>query len=405
MKEPTKSLLQILMIFACGACLSACQFQAQDVIDVNDHAVSAQKDNLDLGDELTSIASLPSGPGLSWRHPGDVAIEHDPKVVFAENFEEGGVEDLEAKWGYINNRDGKVMAFSDDAPEASFGERSLKVTATRGENAGGELYKTFDSGWDKIYLRFYTKFAEDHGEEHHFVALRGFKNPLPYPVGDAGKLADDYFGVTVEPATNERNAYPTIKHAPPGIWQFYAYWPEMRSWQTEEGVPDGRPNPYYGNTIQPEDPCKIPRGKWICVEFMVKLNSSSEAHDGELALWIDGKPVLHLAPGTPRGYWSRDQFRNDPEHPSAEIFDGFRWRTDNDVKINVLRLQHYVSGTAFGNSERYANENPGYLINTQQATVWFDHVVMATEYIGPIKEPAYPAEAHEKKGVNGEEEE
>jgi hypothetical protein len=56
-----------------------------------------------------------------------------------------------------------------------------------------------------------------------------------------------------------------------------------------------------------------------------------------------------------------------------------------DVKVNVLRLQHYVSGTAFERSDAYAEENPDLLINTEQNTVWFDNVVMATEYIGPMR--------------------
>jgi hypothetical protein len=55
-----------------------------------------------------------------------------------------------------------------------------------------------------------------------------------------------------------------------------------------------------------------------------------------------------------------------------------------DVKINVLRLQHYVSGRVFDRSQDYADKNRDYLINTKQATVWFDNVVMAKTYIGPM---------------------
>jgi hypothetical protein len=299
--------------------------------------------------------------------------------------EDGDLDELEARWGHMSNRDGKVMSFSSDVPEGSAGTRSLQMTATRGENAGGELYKTFDPGWDKIYLRFYTKFAEDHGNHHHFVALRGFKDPLPYPMGGAGQRAENHFSVTVEPTVNEINLPETIHHNPPGIWQFYAYWPEMRSWQTPEGEPDGRPNPYYGNSFQPSDAAVVPRGEWIAVEFMLKLNTTPEESNGEVALWINGEPMVHFAPGIPEGYWMADRFRNDPGHPGAGSFEGFRWRHDMDVKVNVLRLQHYVSGTSFDRTQDYADNNPDYLINTDQATVWFDNVVMATEYIGSMR--------------------
>jgi hypothetical protein len=114
------------------------------------------------------------------------------------------------------------------------------------------------------------------------------------------------------------------------------------------------------------------------VEFIPKKS------DGEAALWINGKPVVHFAPGIPKGYFSSDRFHNHPDHPDAAPFNGFRWRHDMDVKINVLRLQHYVSGRVFDRSQDYADKNRDYLINTKQATVWFDNVVMAKTYIGPM---------------------
>jgi hypothetical protein len=252
---------------------------------------------------------IPDGQGIAWLYPGDEGIENHPSVVFSDNFEHGTMDDVEAHWGHMSNREGKVISFSSDVPNGSAGTRSLQMTATRGENAGGELYKTFDPGWDEIYLRFYTKFAEDHGSyQGHFVALRGFNDPLPYPMGGAGQRPENHFSVTIEPKTRSQ----TQSTQPLGIWQFYAYWPEMRSWQSPEGEPDGRDNPYYGNSFRPENPFGVPRGEWICVEFMVKLNSTSDEKDGEIALWIDGEPIVEFAPGTPAGYWMADSFRNDP---------------------------------------------------------------------------------------------
>ena len=340
---------------------------------------------------------IPPVKGIAWLYPGDEGIENHPDVVFVENFETGDMDGIKSRWGHMSNRDGKVMSFSNVIPEGSSGTRSLKMTATRGENEGGELFKTFKPGWDQIYLRFYVKFPEDHGYQGHFVALDGFKDPLPYPTGWAGLLAENHFSVTIEPKTVESNRYPATIHTPPGVWQFYAYWPEMRSWQTPEGKPDGRPNPYYGNSFQPQEAAVAPRGKWIAVEMMVKLNSSPEEKNGEMALWIDGEPVVHFAPGIPKGYWlSSDRFpddpeipnarfRNDPDHPNATPFEGFRWRHDMDVKVNVLRLQHYVSDRTFISSQAYSDENPDQKINTKQTIVWFDNVVMAKDYIGPIR--------------------
>jgi hypothetical protein len=335
------------------------------------------------GQDVTEI--ITDDRGIALLFPGDDGIEADPRVVFSENFETGTMDDLRVRWGYMSNSNGEVMSFSDDVPENSSGTRSLQMTATKGKNAGGELYKTFAPGWDTIYLRFYTKFAIDHGSHHHFVALRGFKDPATAPSGGAGQLAENHLSVTIEPAMSEINKYPGTTHAPPGIWQFYAYWPEMRSWQTVEGKPDGRPNPYYGNPFQPVIPAVTPRGDWICIEVMLKMNSIATRKNGELALWIDGKPVVHFAMGIPSGYWMRDRFRNDPLHANSAPFEGFRWRHDMDVRVNVLRLQHYVSGTAFETTNTYSVNNPDYLLNNEEATVWFSNVVMATEYIGTIR--------------------
>ena len=175
------------------------------------------------GNVGTGKNKLPTEKGIASHYPGDEGIENHPDVVFADNFEKGDLSDVKTRWGHMSNKEGKVMSFSNDIPEGSAGIRSLKMTATRGENEGGELYKTFNHGWDKIYLRFYTRFPEDHGHQGHFVALNGFKNPLPYPTGGAGQKAENNFSVTIEPKTAEFNKYPATMHAPPGVWQFYAY--------------------------------------------------------------------------------------------------------------------------------------------------------------------------------------
>ena len=64
----------------------------------------------------THSPKLPQGYGLSSRYPGDIGIESDPAVLFAENFERGTLEEIAKRWGNISNKDGKVMSFSNDVP-------------------------------------------------------------------------------------------------------------------------------------------------------------------------------------------------------------------------------------------------------------------------------------------------
>src|SRR5262245_48200697 len=176
--------------------------------------------------------------GIAAKYPGDLGIERDPHVLFAENFESGGIEGLGQRWSEINDKDGKVLELSNDVPSLSRGLHSMQMTGTLNENSGGHLYAVFKQGVDKAYLRFYTKFAADHGYEHHFVELGGY-SPLsrwPNPRAGTRPAGDDRVLVFID-AIGWYGRYP-----PPGIWGLYTYWPEMKV------SADGE---YWGNVLSP----------------------------------------------------------------------------------------------------------------------------------------------------------
>jgi hypothetical protein len=308
--------------------------------------------------------ALLHGPGLAARYPGDAGIERDPDVVLAESFEQGTVAQIGARWSDVSNRDGKVMVLSSDVPPGSRGRRSLQMTARVTENTGGHLYTVLKQGLDQAYLRFYVKFPQDAGYIHHFVTLLGLRDPKPYPEGQAGLRpeGDQRFSVGIEPF-GEEGRFP-----PPGAWNFYTYWNEMKQ------SADGR---YWGNGLHPARPLPVPTGRWQCVELMLKCNTAPDRHDGELALWTDGVLRAHFRPGAPRGPWTGLGFHL--QQKGGEPFEGFRWRTDDRVKINALWLLHYVTPEAV----RRHGGDP-----TRPVSVWFDHVVISRRYVGPMqKEP------------------
>jgi hypothetical protein len=144
---------------------------------------------------------LSAGPGLAAKYPGDRGIEKDPNVLFAEDFETGSLEDVVRHWSEASNKDGKVLAFSADAPPGSGGKRCLQMTATLGENTGGHLYKRLPRGVDTVFARFYVKFAPDADYLHHFVHLGGYNPPTDYPQGGAGERprGDDRVTAGIEP--------------------------------------------------------------------------------------------------------------------------------------------------------------------------------------------------------------
>jgi hypothetical protein len=302
------------------------------------------------------------GDGLAARYAGDRGIGGDPRVLFADDFETGTLRDLGRRWTEVSDKDGKVMAFAPGGPAGTGGRRCLEVTATPGGNTGGHLYKQLPREVDRLFARFYVKFPEDAGYVHHFVTLGGYRPPTPYPQGGAGSRprGDDRLSVGIEPSGRDGRL------TAPGAWNFYTYWHEMKQ------SADGR---YWGNAISPEAPLVVPRDRWQCVEVMVKLNSAPDEADGELALWLDGKPALHVARGTRRGPWTGLGFRLPKE--GSEPFEGFRWRTNADLRLNFFWLLHYVTE---GGARRNRQADP-----LRRNRVWFDDVVVATEYVGPVQ--------------------
>ncbi|MGQ9523237.1 MAG: hypothetical protein ACUVTZ_00215 [Armatimonadota bacterium] len=307
-------------------------------------------------------SALPDGFGLSARYPGDRGIDKDPNVLFTEDFEVESLSALARRWSDVSNKDGKVLSLSGDVPPSSGGRRSLQMTATLGENTGGHLYARLPREVETVFARFYVKFPPDVGYIHHFVHLGGYNPPTNYPQGGAGErpLGGERVTVGIEPTGNYG------RHPAPGVWNFYAYWHEMKR------SADGR---YWGNSIQPETPLPVPRGRWQCVEVMLKLNSSPEKRDGELALWLDGRLSMHVRQGTPRSEWTGMGFRVLKSR--GEPFEGFSWRADNRLKINFFWLLHYVTEQA-ARQNRVSSPNP-------ICRVLFDDIVVSTTYVGPTK--------------------
>ncbi len=301
--------------------------------------------------------------GLSAKYPGDRGIGSDPNVLFAENFEERSVAEAIKRWSEASDKDGKVLALSADVPPGSAGKRSMQMTATKGENTGGHLYKRLSRGVDTVFARFYVKFAQDADYIHHFVHLGGYNPATDYPQGGAGERprGDERITVGIEPHGDYG------RNPPPGAWNFYTYWHEMKV------SADGK---YWGNAIGPELPLLVPKNRWQCVEVMLKLNSAPEKADGELAIWLDGKPVMYVGKGERRGPWSGMGFRVVKD--GGEPFEGFRWRTNDNLKINFFWLLHYVTENA-GRQNHVAKPSP---VNR----VWFDDIVVSTEYVGPIRQ-------------------
>jgi hypothetical protein len=310
-------------------------------------------------------AARPERAGIADKYPGDLGIEKDPRVVFAENFEAKELTGVTKRWETASGSE--ALSFSDQVPAGSGGKQSLLLTHVGGKGTGGQLYRRLKPGFDKLHARFYVKFDSDCAPIHHFGTNLGGYNPsTPWPQGGAGQrpAGDKSFSVGVEPFGKD------------WVWDFYTYWCEMRG-----SPPKGQT---WGNTFIRDPKLKVERGRWVCVEFMVKMNDVGDTN-GELALWIDGKSIGHFGKEFPKGKWVYDKFLpgeggegvrwSDAKGGSERFtipeggapFDGFRWRTAKELNLNYVWLYAYITRAAEGHVSR----------------IWFDDVVVATEYIGP----------------------
>ena len=317
---------------------------------------------------VRAASALPHGPGLAGKHPGDRGIARDRAVVFAEDFEEGSLPQVERRWTQTSDEKGKLLSLSADVPPGSAGKTSLLFTHVGGHGDGGHLYKVLSPGFDRLYLRFYVKFDPQCYPIHHFVHLGGYNPPTPWPQGGAGErpASDRAYSTGVEP---QGTAW---------VWDYYTYWGEMRG-----SPPRGQT---WGNSFIRDPKLTVARGRWICVELMMKVNDVGDSN-GEMALWLNGKPVSHLGKGFPKGKWIFDKFvpgeggeglrwndrtgtRESFQTPAGgEPFEGFRWRTTPRLKLNFLWLLDYITDAPVGHVSK----------------VWFDDVVVARQYIGPLR--------------------
>lgn len=261
------------------------------------------------------------------------ALQRPGRVLFEDGFES---DTSFASWFEVRGRDAGRAAIERDPDLVRSGEGALRLVAPardgKASGAGASLWLGAE-GHDRVHLRWYMRYAEDYnqGNLHHSGG------------GLAGVAGDNRWGgmgmAGVRPAGDDRFTTGVEgwrdwgRVAPPGFLHCYTYWVDMKR---------GRDGNWWGNMMEPaRDDRFVPkRGAWHCVELMVSVNTVGKA-DGELAVWVDGKLYLH--------------------------YRGFRWRTDDAVRIKRATLDVYV--------HRARRDN----------TVWFDDVVLSTGYVGPAR--------------------
>ena len=294
-------------------------------------------------DRLAKLTSTRKAASIAGMYPGDVGIERDQRVLFTDNFEHGDLN----RW---NEKRGTIQ-LTEHRPHT--GHSCVHIPMEQGKDTGGDAIKWFMPGSDKVHVRFYVKFSADYQYNHHFVWLLANQQKDKWSAfGKAGDKPDGtYFSTAMEPW------FAWGKNPSPGEVNLYSYYLDME--------PDRKMDKYWGNVFFPPGPGKgeaasanrviPPLDQWQCWEFMIQANTAADVADGAQAMWVDGKQV--------------------------STHTGIRWRSDVDLKVNCLWLEHYG----------YDGGDPTKAYWKKSQSVWFDDVVVATEYIGPQSSNSSPS--------------
>lgn len=288
---------------------------------------------------------LPEGDsGIAAKYTEDLGIESDSCTLFADGFETySEASDLAPEWDnfYQNN----LIRFATEPGNFYVGAKGLEFTVP-------EMQAELSNGVDKIvkpeqnllFLRYYSKFMGPYdvvGSSHNgsMISSHYFIGNMATP----GIPADgkNKFLVGYE---NWRGEATT---ASPGDLNVYVYHPEQRSNYGDHFFPTGDVMPNtsikydFGPNFVPR-PNVIPKlDAWYCYEYLVLANTPGK-RDGRIAFWLDGKLLAD--------------------------FQNIRLRDVTTLTIDRFGLALHVGSNPNGEQRK-----------------WYDNVVAATSYIGPLK--------------------
>jgi hypothetical protein len=285
--------------------------------------------------------------GIASRYPNDVGIENDPDVILFDGFESyTSPSELFTKWDEAGRQ--ANLRIATESGNYVGGHKSLEMTLPISQTeTGNSVNKRLSPEETVLYIRAYEKFDPGFSvttSSHNGLRIGGH-NPgqpgVPPPPDGTG-----WFVFVLQ---NNKAGTGRGGEVQPGYAQVYSYWPFQRSnygdhWYSDGWVIPGGWGLWVLYPNQYPDFHAIPnwqpiRGVWYCYEFMVKTNTIGR-NDGVVAYWIDG----NLA-----GY-----------------FPNLFLRSIDSLKINNTGLLLHALWSSRVNKK------------------WYDNVVIARSYIGPI---------------------
>lgn len=300
-----------------------------------------------------SAASPAVKEGLATRYPLDKGIHDDPAVIFADDFEEwekDGAQPPRGTWNLRANETSRTRTVRGSVMqgEAAAGSRVLEIacwTTGSGSQVGGisrhlgnynHAREGLGEGYDELFIRYYIRFDEGYRSVRNHGANLGGRDvtrPGSAWVGMAGirdVSSRGYFYSGVQPYGESGSRRMEMG--------FYSYHLDKRG--------------PWGENYEVRRKIPVEVGKWYCVERHMKLNSVDPEEedparaDGIEELWIGGELAIRK--------------------------EGVRFRRVPELHISLFSLETYYHGL------------PGKYGPSRPIRVFFDNLVIARKYIGPL---------------------
>jgi len=297
-------------------------------------------------------STLPSGnSGIASKYPGDANIKSDPAVLFTDDFESytsasgSAMQNqlLAHAWTNLYHVEQAII----DTAQVYKGTKAFRFSVPGGGvNLANGIEHAISPKVDKIFVRAYTMFAFPSaitGSEHNGIAVTA--NYLGSGIAATGT---NHFYVGMQ---NSQEGY-SAGASTPGWTDTYIYYPGSRNCDSptvcwgDHFFPNGVVDPFT-NTPFDWGPYFVSRpqftpkqNQWYSYELMVQANTPG-LKDGRIAEWIDGNLIAD--------------------------YQNLRLRDVNTLKIDRVELDLYMQKSPAAVSYK-----------------WYDNVVVATSYIGPV---------------------
>lgn len=283
----------------------------------------------------TAPPPLPEGnSGIAASYPNDTGIASHANVLFADGFESySSVEQLTSSGNYQGSYQNSNLSL--DTSTVFAGTRALRMRMpSTGNEVSNAIVKNITPSRDVLFMRVYARYQPNYAgvnAAHNGLRITGnYTGPGKKPNGA------DFFLVNIE------NSKWSSSEPEPGYTHAYVYHPEQDNvygehWYSNGTVTNGSQS--FGPFFVPRPRVAPVRGVWICYEMLVQLNTPG-TRDGRVAVWQDGELIAD--------------------------WQSVRFRDVTSLKINQIQLENGGQGS------------------TQQNDKWYDNLVIATSYIGPM---------------------